>query len=41
MRQRAIILGGALNIKSEPEKGTLIEVRLPVAGSQEGAAGSF
>lgn len=41
MRQRAIILGGALNINSEPDKGTLIEVRLPVAGSQEGAAGSF
>jgi PAS domain S-box-containing protein len=41
MRQRAIILGGALNINSEPDKGTLIEVRLPVAGSQEGAPGSF
>jgi PAS domain S-box-containing protein len=41
MRQRAIILGGALNINSEPDKGTLIEVRLPVAGSQEGTAGSF
>jgi PAS domain S-box-containing protein len=34
MRQRAIILGGALDIKSEPNKGTLIEVRLPVSRSQ-------
>jgi PAS domain S-box-containing protein len=33
MRQRAIILGGALDIKSEPGKGTLIEVRLPVSRS--------
>ena len=44
MRQRAIILGGALDIKSEPNKGTLIEVRLPVARSQganSGAAGSL
>lgn len=44
MRQRAIILGGALDIKSEPNKGTLIEVRLPVSRSQSansGAAGSF
>jgi signal transduction histidine kinase len=43
MRQRAIILGGALDIKSEPNKGTLIEVQLPVSGSQDvnsGAAGS-
>ena len=44
MRQRAIILGGALDIKSEPNKGTLIEVQLPVSGSQvgnSGGAGSF
>jgi PAS domain S-box-containing protein len=43
MRQRAIILGGTLDIKSEPNKGTLIEVRLPVSDSQgvnSGAAGS-
>ena len=41
MRQRAIILGGALDIKSEPNKGTLIEVRLPVSRTQETAHGSF
>lgn len=44
MRQRAIILGGALDIKSEPNKGTLIEVRLPVSGLPQavpGTAGSF
>ena len=34
MRQRSIILGGTLEIKSEPDKGTLIEVRLPVSRSQ-------
>jgi len=42
MRQRAIILGGALDIKSEPGKGTLIELRLPVScsrGLNSGAAG--
>ena len=37
MRQRAIILGGALDIKSEPNKGTLIEVRLPVSRLPEAA----
>ena len=41
MRQRAIILGGALDIKSEPTKGTLIEVRLPVSHSQETADAYF
>jgi PAS domain S-box-containing protein len=44
MRQRAIILGGALDIKSELNKGTSIEVRLPVSGSQgvnSGGAGPF
>jgi PAS domain S-box-containing protein len=43
MRQRAIILGGALDIKSEPNRGTMIEVRLPVSRSQDvnsGAGGS-
>lgn len=41
MRQRAIILGGALDIKSEPSKGTVIEVRLPVSRAQQAARGSF
>ncbi len=39
MRQRAIILGGALDIKSEPNKGTLIEVRLPASRSQGANSG--
>jgi hypothetical protein len=30
-----------LDIKSEPNRGTLIEVRLPLARSQETASGSF
>ncbi len=30
MRQRAIMLGGTLEIKSEPQRGTLIRVVLPV-----------
>jgi len=30
MRQRAIMLGGTLEIKSSPRKGTLVEVQLPV-----------
>jgi PAS domain S-box-containing protein len=32
MRQRASMLGGILEIKSEPNKGTLIEVRLTLSG---------
>ena len=35
MRQRASMLGGAFDIKSEPNKGTLIEVRLTLPESGE------
>ena len=38
MRQRASMLGGTFEIKSEPHKGTLIEVRLKLA--ELGKAGS-
>lgn len=41
MRQRALILGGTLEIRSAPTEGTIIEVRLPNAGSpvRSGAVG--
>ena len=42
MRQRAIILGGTLEITSAPNQGTIIEVRLPNVGSavRTGTAGA-
>jgi signal transduction histidine kinase len=39
MRQRAFMLGGTLEIKSEPRKGTLIQVLLPLPDG-EGRTGS-
>ena len=35
MRQRASMLGGTLEVNSEPDKGTAIEVRLSLPDSQE------
>jgi len=37
MQERAMQLGGTLEIQSEPGRGTVISVELPVTGSSETA----
>ncbi len=39
MRERALLLGGKLEIRSHPGAGTVIEMRVPVEGRSGGAKG--
>jgi two-component system NarL family sensor kinase len=41
MRERATFLGGAFSIRSTPEKGTEIEVQIPLAGSVLDQKGTY
>jgi signal transduction histidine kinase len=35
MRERVALLGGALELHSEPGRGTLVEVKIPLPAGEE------